>query len=166
MLTRKTHLQMAWIHSSTIAATSYVLAKHIGTLNAERALLAGLIHEIGITALITTALKPEGSLNLDSDFRFVANELSGSIGAMILRAWHFPDSLVDVVLEPKNYQPKPVDKLTLSGIVRLAHYHDIKPPPCSEKTLNAEILIKFPSLARTRWVIIGDCGLSKRQVKN
>ena len=142
----KKHLQLTWSHSCRIAATSYVLAKRIGTLNAERALLAGLIHEIGTTVLITTALKLEGSLNFDSDFRFVAKELAGPIGAMVLRAWNFPDSLVDVVLEPENYQREPTEKPTLSDIVMLAHYHDIQPPPWSEKTPNAEILTRFPYL--------------------
>ena len=139
-------LKCAWSHSCRIAATSFVIAKHIRTLNAERALLAGLIHEIGTTMLITTALKLEGNLNFDTDFRFIAKELSGPIGAMVLRAWNFPDSLVDVVLEPENYHREPNEKPTLSDIVMLAHYHDIDPPPWSQKTPNAEVLMKFPYL--------------------
>ena len=142
----KKQLQLAWSHSCRIAATSYVIAKHLRTINAERALLAGLIHEIGTTMLITTALKLEGNLNFETDFRFVARELSGPIGAMVLRAWNFPDSLVDVVLEPENYHREPSDKPNLSDVVMLAHYHDIEPPPWSEKTPNAEVLKRFPYL--------------------
>lgn len=141
-------LKIAWSHSCRIAALSFVLAKHLGTLNAERALLAGLIHEIGTTMLITTAVKLEGTLNFDNDFRFVARELAGPIGAMVLRAWHFPDSLVEVVLEPENYQKEPNEKPTLSDIVMLAHYHDVEPPPWSEKTPSAELLTRFPYLEK------------------
>ena len=139
-------LKLAWAHSCRIAATSYVIAKRLRTLNAERALLAGLIHEIGTTMLISTALKLEGNLNFDTDFRFVARELAGPIGAMVLRAWNFPDSLVDVVLEPENYQREPDDKPNLSDIVMLAHYHDLEPPPWSEKTPDTAVLEKLSFL--------------------
>ena len=139
-------LQIAWSHSCRIAATSYVIAKQFRTLNAERALLAGLVHEIGTTMLISTALKLEGNLNFDTDFRVVVRELSGPIGAMVLRAWNFPDSLVEVVLEPEHYQREPTEKPNLADIVMLAHYHDIDPPPWSEKTPSPEVLKKFPYL--------------------
>lgn len=139
-------LQLAWSHSCRIAATSYVIAKHMGTLNAERALLAGLIHEIGTTMLIKTAIKLEGALNFNSDFRHIAKELSGPIGAMVLRAWHFPDSMVDVVLEPENYQREPNEKAGLSDVVMLAHYHDTQPAPWSENLPSADFLTHLPFL--------------------
>lgn len=141
-------LQIAWSHSCRIAATSFILAKKMGTLNAERALLGGLIHEIGTTMLISTAMKLEGTLNFSNDFRYVARELSGPIGAMILRAWHFPDSLVEVVLEPENYHKETSEQATLADIVMLAHYHDIDPPPWSEKTPNTDFLKRFPFLEK------------------
>lgn len=139
-------LQLAWSHSCRIAAMSYVIAKHMGTLNAERALLAGLIHEIGTTMLIKTAIKLEGALNFNSDFRHIAKELSGPIGAMVLRAWHFPDSMVETVLEPENYEREPNEKAGLSDIVMLAHYHDTKPAPWSENKPSADFIKQLPFL--------------------
>ncbi|MEM7467707.1 MAG: HDOD domain-containing protein [Pseudomonadota bacterium] len=140
------HLQLAWSHSCVIAANSFVIAKRLGSLNAERALLAGLIHEVGTTMLIATALKLEGSLNFDADFRFIAKELSGPIGAMILRAWNFPDSVVDVVLDPENYDREPSEKPSLADIVMLAHYQDDNPVPWSETKPSPETILAIPYL--------------------
>jgi HD-GYP domain-containing protein (c-di-GMP phosphodiesterase class II) len=45
----------AWTHSCRIAALSYILARDVAKLNAERTLLAGLLHDIGITVVISEA---------------------------------------------------------------------------------------------------------------
>ncbi|MGD8589184.1 MAG: HDOD domain-containing protein, partial [Chromatiales bacterium] len=48
----KTYMQQLWKHSVKVSAICYVLAKVVGGFNPERALLAGLLHDIGVVAIL------------------------------------------------------------------------------------------------------------------
>ena len=81
----------AWTHSCRIAVLSYILARDFAKLSAERALLAGLLHDIGITVVIGEAQKHVAVMTDVTAFNHLCHELSGQVGAMVLRAWKFPD---------------------------------------------------------------------------
>lgn len=101
------------MHSCRIAALSYILARDVGRLNPERALLAGLLHDIGVTVLIN-ALHDHPALHNDvNGFNQVCRELSGQIGAMVLRAWKFPDVFTIAALEAENFTKAVADRLHL-----------------------------------------------------
>ncbi|MFT4580805.1 MAG: HD-like signal output (HDOD) protein [Gammaproteobacteria bacterium] len=127
----KEFLRLAWQHSCRIAALSYVLARDVAKLSPERGLLAGLLHDIGISVVVSAACQNKGVLAEPTILHKLCVELSGQVGAMVLRAWHFPDVFVDATLESESYCKPVSDRLQFVDVVMLAHLHDPQPPPWS-----------------------------------
>lgn len=126
----------AWQHSCRIAALSYILARDVGRLNPERALLAGLLHDIGVTVLIKESQSLPVLIDDPILFDRLCHDLSGQIGAMVLRAWKFPDVFVTAALEAELFDKPATDRIQLSDVVMLAHLHDRDPAPWSLRTEN------------------------------
>ena len=124
-------MREAWKHSCRIAALSYILARDVARLDPERALLAGLLHDIGVTVLINEAQVHPGLLRDVIAFNEICHELSGQIGAMVLRAWNFPDVFPSAALEAEFFAKPVADRLHLGDVVMLAHLHDQQPAPWS-----------------------------------
>lgn len=125
-------MREAWQHSCRIAALSYILAREVGRLNPERAMLAGLLHDIGVTVLIKESQDHPVLIDDPIAFDRLCHELSGQIGAMILRAWKFPEVFINATLEAEMFdKPAPADRLQLTDVVMLAHIHDNHPAPWS-----------------------------------
>lgn len=121
----------AWKHSCRIAALSFILARDVGRLNPERALLAGLLHDIGVTVLIKESQSHQVLIDDPIAFDRLCHELSGQIGAMVLRAWKFPDVFVTAALEAEFFAKPASDRIQLADVVMLAHLHDREPAPWS-----------------------------------
>jgi len=82
-----------WRHSVDVAALCYVLAKHTANLNPEEALLAGLLHDIGMIPIISYAEKYPRVATDPAQLQEAAKELRGEIGGVILKKWNFPEEI-------------------------------------------------------------------------
>ncbi|AXQ28874.1 HDOD domain-containing protein [Solimonas sp. K1W22B-7] len=89
-------LRQTWARSTEVAALAQVLARHCTVLQPEIAMLAGLVHQIGVLPVLKLAeAQPELSESpaaLDATLK----RLSARVGRLVLQAWNFPESLVDV----------------------------------------------------------------------
>jgi HD-like signal output (HDOD) protein len=117
-------IQQVWKQSIQIASLSYTLASLGNKFNADEALLAGLIHNIGALPIITYAE------NLGTD-HYTENELDqtiavlqGLLGVFILKKWHFPESLRNIPAQSSNWYHDGDPSLQLSDIVLLARFHN------------------------------------------
>ena len=124
----RTLMQQAWRHSCRIAALSYVIARHSKRINPEKALLAGLVHDIGILVLIREWNLHANSRLTEDKLRSFGDELKGSIGSMILRGWHLPDQIVSTTLKVERWHRNENDSIDLCDCIILAHAHDTSPP--------------------------------------
>ena len=140
-------LRVAWQHSSRIAALSYVIARHSQRLNAEQALLAGLVHDIGMLVLLREWPLHARSAIAPSTLKGLARELNGAVGSMVLRAWHFPDSIVTTALHAEHWTHTEHDALELSDCVVLAHAHDTAPAPWSDSVPAIELIAAYRKLS-------------------
>jgi len=123
-------MRRCWSQAMEIAATAQVLAKHFTQLQADQAMLAGLVHQIGILPILAYAENHDSlladSLSLDN----VIERLHPALGAYILRSWDFPADLVEV---PRHYldqqyqttQPSYVD---LVQVATFQSYADTEHP--------------------------------------
>jgi len=115
-------MQALWVHSTHVAAISAVLADMTPALNADRALLAGLIHDIGVLAIYGYVSERPELLDNERELDEAVYRLRGQVGAMVLRKWSFASDLVSVVLEADNfnydsdYGPDYADVVLLSQI--------------------------------------------------
>jgi HD-like signal output (HDOD) protein len=83
-----------WEDSVEVAAIACVIAKPLRHLEAEQALLAGLIHEIGaLPVLVYADLQ---GVDDEQELDGLLKHLGPRIGSTILKQWGFPPSLVAV----------------------------------------------------------------------
>jgi HD-like signal output (HDOD) protein len=90
------HLRKAWRRSCEVAANCYVLAERDGHLQPEVAMLAGLVHQIGVLPLCMRA--DEDAADIDqAALDGLMHEHAASIGVSLLQHWNFPDDVVEIV---------------------------------------------------------------------
>jgi HD-like signal output (HDOD) protein len=95
-------LRELWEQSTKVAAASQVIANKLPGIKTDEAMLAGLIHSIGILPILMKA-DEDGDLIKDSKKldHMIAN-LYPKLGANILRSWEFPETLIAVAREHTN----------------------------------------------------------------
>ncbi|MCW8883163.1 MAG: HDOD domain-containing protein [Sedimenticola sp.] len=118
-------MKQLWNHSRRVAAISHVLASMSPGLISDRAILTGLIHDIGaIPILVAAAEYPElidNPMKLDN----LVNSLKGEVGALILSNWGFPQSDIEATLhcdEWFRFNDQPADYTDLVIVAQLFSY--------------------------------------------
>lgn len=97
-------LREVWEHSTSVAAFSHALAGAFTTLSPEQAMLAGLVHDIGVLPILTKAEDYPDLLEDEAALDLIIQRLHPKIGKAILQAWNFPPELVKVAAEHENLQ--------------------------------------------------------------
>jgi HD-like signal output (HDOD) protein len=109
-----------WEHSTEIAAASQIIAsKHKGVKNDE-AMLAGLIHSIGVLPILIKAEEIPELLNDSNLLDDVIEKLHTKIGKAILESWDFPANLVSVASDYNNYDWDSENGPDLVDVVQVA----------------------------------------------
>lgn len=115
------HLSDLWQHSADVAAICHVLASKQSGIQTDEAMLAGLIHDIGALPILLKADQRPELLEDTQRLNNIINELSGPIGAAILKSWDFPESLIAAVSDHQDYQRDSVNGPDLVDIVQVAN---------------------------------------------
>ena len=99
----KEHMKRLWRHSTQVAALCSVLCKQVRGLNPDRALLAGLIHDVGALSILSYCdAMEEVDLN-QINLKLVIRRLRGQVGAIIINRWNLGADFVEVTLEAENW---------------------------------------------------------------
>ena len=128
-------MQELWAHSSHVAAISAVLAHKTPGFDPDRAMLAGLVHDIGIVPILGYADRQPDILASPMDLTETVRELRSEIGVQIIRKWDFPTDFEDVVINAENWHRDSGPQATYSDIVMISQLHsyigkiDIKKMP-------------------------------------
>ena len=84
--------------SNYVAAIACVAARHVPDVNADQAILAGLVHQIGTLYLMITVQRDHPAVAENLDYEpMLARYGTGAAGA-VLNAWKFPAEVIDAVL--------------------------------------------------------------------
>jgi len=113
-------MRALWRHSTLVAAVSYHLAKAQRGFNPDRALLAGLVHDIGVLPVIAAAQGHVEELLDNHALESCLSSLRGQIGALVLRKWDFPDDLVNVALECEDWRRDHTSEADYCDLVMVA----------------------------------------------
>lgn len=125
------HLRMLCTHSTRVAAISEVLADGQRELRPETAILAGLIHDIGVLPVIVHATRYPAILDKPSVLEPLVMRLHTRLGPSVLAEWNFTRQLVQVITGHEDLNrkgdPKPdyVDLVIVAN--RLSHLDDGDP---------------------------------------
>jgi putative nucleotidyltransferase with HDIG domain len=118
-----------WWHSLNVAAIAFVLAKALTKLNADEALFAGLVHDIGRFYLLSRAAKYPELVDHRDELEAIIAEWHPSIGQAILQGLDLPEELTNAVAEHElgNYRFPPrnlTDVVTLANLAARARDGD------------------------------------------
>ncbi|WP_273152882.1 HDOD domain-containing protein [Methylophaga thiooxydans] len=102
----ETQLRQSWSKSNQVAGIITVLAREKTRIDADMALLAGQLHNIGETPLL---LRINSMTDLGTNpemkkavINMVLARLSAKVGAAILKKWHFPPEIVQLPFAESN----------------------------------------------------------------
>jgi len=112
-----------WAHSSYVAAISAVFAHKIPGFDPDRAMLAGLIHDIGIVPILTHADNHPDIIAHPKDLSDTVKKLRADIGVQIIRKWDFPSDFEDVVINAENWYRDNTNPPNYSDIVMISQLH-------------------------------------------
>jgi HD-like signal output (HDOD) protein len=117
-------IRALWEHSVDVSAMSYVLARKLKGFDPERALLAGLIHDIGAIPILTyierSALQPAPE-TLDG----AISKLRVMVGVLVANSWRLDSELATVIAESEDWMRNSGTEPDLCDVVLVAqrlHY--------------------------------------------
>jgi HD-like signal output (HDOD) protein len=126
-------------HSVDVAAISFVLAKYSSTLDPDYALLAGLVHDIGIIPVISyiedTGLQLANREELDD----IIGRLRSVVGSMVIKHWQLPAEFISVVENAENWSRNPATGLDITDVVivtqiyNMLQHHQFKKLPAIDQ---------------------------------
>ncbi len=86
-------MERTWDRSTYVAALCYVLTRKFTRLNADEALLAGLMHGIGKLYIITQAEHHPDLFANAAELEEILEEWHSAIGSAILESWSFSEDV-------------------------------------------------------------------------
>jgi len=116
-------MQELWQHSSYVAAISAVLAHKTPGFDPDKAMLAGLIHDIGILPILAYADKQPDILAKPRDLTETVRQLRVQIGVQILNKWDFHEDFENVIIHSENWQRDDKPAPDYADIVMISQLH-------------------------------------------
>ncbi len=112
-----------WQQCADIAAISLVLARQTKLFNPEEAMLAGLVSNIGVLAVLNYAQSYPQLLENETLLRQWIEKLKGPAGALVLEHWQFPEEIVEVARGCEDWGRCPTPQVDLCDLVLVATLH-------------------------------------------
>jgi len=126
-----------WEHCTEVAAISQLIASKQAGIKSDEAMLAGLIHSIGVLPILMKAEDSPAILQNSAQLDSLIDSLNPRIGEAILRSWKFPESLIAVAAEHANYDRDSGTEPDLVDVIQVA---SIQSYTNTEKALSEEQL--------------------------
>jgi HD-like signal output (HDOD) protein len=144
---QKKKMQDVWQHSVKVAAISSILARLTPGFDPEKALLAGLLHNIGAVAVINNLGENAFIIDDDELFNKVLLKLQPEVGETLLTKWEFPSDLIDVVKHSTDWFRDEQENASYSDIINIAQLHAYIGTPLQEKLPNIDEIPAFNKMA-------------------
>lgn len=114
-----------WKHSTRIASLCYLLARMDGRFDPEQAMLAGLLHDVGVIAVIDFIAQLQEPARQPEVVIEVIKQLRAESSAVILQRWGFTKSFVTAAAEAEQWLRSPGTEPDICDLVVVAQLHDL-----------------------------------------
>lgn len=117
----ETQFRKAWGASVEIAAICQMMSvASVHSIKKEQALLAGLLHNIGLLPILMVAENDDYLFHDEEALNLLIENLQGRVGAMILKNWNFSDDLIEAVTECHNFTYDHEGEVNLVDLVQFS----------------------------------------------
>lgn len=121
--TLKKELQNSWQHATKVAALSHVIAKKFTKLNPEEAMLAGLLHDIGVLPILTCAAAFPEFVQKPALLENVIQRLHTDLGRLILQSWQFPQAFINTAAHHEDLLYMNTSDINYLDVIIIANLH-------------------------------------------
>jgi len=122
-----------WLHSRDVAGICAVLAKKLKGFDPDKAMLAGLVHDIGAIPILTHADKHQNLCENIQDVKDALAKLTPVIGKMVLEKWNFTEDFVEVATNANNWQRKTDQPANYTDLIIVAQLLSYRNTPLESK---------------------------------
>jgi HD-like signal output (HDOD) protein len=124
------HLNDLWQRSSLVAAVAFVLARNCTKVNADEAMLTGMMHGIGKLYVLTRAIDHPELFASEATLTEIIGEWHASIGKAILENWNFSESMAQAVGDQSDFSrvedgPPDLSDVIAVSILMASHIADM-----------------------------------------
>lgn len=112
----------AWRNQVLKASTCAVLARELGGVVPEQALLASLLSDVGSLVLLSAFMEDREPVSL-AQYRQLCREFGRALGVLLLKRWDLEPQYIDVVRQAGEWQLDTGPRLQAIDLVNLALYH-------------------------------------------
>ena len=119
------HSVRIWQHSVEIAALGVVLARMTPPLAPDRALLIGLLHEIGALSVLTVVQRHPDLVGDDRMLRDMLDAATPQVSAHVLSAWGFSPDAVRAATDSDNWFRDGGKDADYTDVLIVAHLHSL-----------------------------------------
>jgi len=120
-----------WERGVHVAALSFVIARKLTRLNADEAMFAGIVHDLGRFYLLSRAAAYPALLEDPVVLAETINDLGERAGALVLGQLDLPESVVNAVLAARHYGGS-MPPATLGDLLFVAGALSPRPDPFDE----------------------------------
>ncbi len=117
-------MQETWRTSARLAAMSTVLARQCSRISPDRALLAGLLQDIGVLPILNVLNRFQDQLNNAAQVQGVIDRYAPQVGQVLLKQWNFEPDMVDVARSRRHWMRDAGPVPDLADLVLVARLHD------------------------------------------
>ncbi|MDH4610061.1 HDOD domain-containing protein [Pseudomonas sp. BN102] len=114
-----------WGRLTRQASISAVLARPLGFLSADHALLASLLSDVGELAVLS-AFKDASQVPTPDVYARLCREYGKSLGVIVLKKWAVDDGYIDVVRSAGQWDAGSGSRVDLIDLVNLGLYHALR----------------------------------------
>ena len=118
-------MRALWDRSVQVSALSFVLARRCAGFDPEEALLAGLLHDVGVVPILDHLGRYHAGVE-NQELDIIIGKLRGLVGELVIGYWGLGDQFRQVVRESGEWQRDPgaqPDYCDLVLVARLYHMH-------------------------------------------
>lgn len=141
----KDFISKLWLHSRDVAGICAVMAKKLKGFDTDKAMLAGLVHDIGAIPVLTHADKHPNLINNVKEVLQTLDSLTPIIGKMVLEKWNFTEDFVEIAVNAENWERQTDQPANYTDLVIVAQLLSYRNTPDRDKYPEAS---SVPSYAR------------------
>ncbi len=143
----KQRAEALWQHSVSVAALAFVLGRATPGIDAEQALLAGLIHDIGAVAIIGGVNQFPALTRRELVLDYIIASMRTELGLRTLRQWRLHSEFRDVIRDARNWRRMGSAIPENPDVVILAQLHAMIGTPEQSRLPRIDTVPAFSKLA-------------------